>query len=118
MRPALDELDRSAAQILVALQEHPRERLLFDQLHRTYVRQLELTRRAVESVSGRFSLTLPKDLSARVRGESLSGRLRAPDATINKPKYGPGSSFDTRYGTGNGDINMETLSGNAELVLK
>lgn len=72
----------------------------------------------LESVSGRLALVLPSNLSARVRGESMSGTLRAPGATIDKPRYGPGSSFDTRYGSGNGDVRLETLSGNATLRLK
>lgn len=72
----------------------------------------------LESVSGGLTVMAPTSLSARVQGESMSGRLRAPGATINKPKYGPGSSFEMRYGSGEGEISMETLSGNAELKLR
>ncbi|GAA4867394.1 DUF4097 family beta strand repeat-containing protein [Luteimonas vadosa] len=72
----------------------------------------------VESLSGKVRLELPADLSARVRGESFSGRLSAPGASINKAKYGPGSDFDHRYGNGSGQVRIETFSGNAELVLR
>ncbi len=72
----------------------------------------------LESVSGRLALSLPADVSARVRGTSMGGRLRAPGATIHKPRYGPGSSFDTRYGLGRGDIRMEILSGEVILQLE
>lgn len=71
-----------------------------------------------ESVSGGLVLVLPKDLSAQVRGESFSGNLKAPGAKIEKPEFGPGSSFHTRYGSGDGEINIETFSGSAELKLE
>lgn len=73
---------------------------------------------SAESVSGNIRLSLPKALSARVQGESFSGDLRAPEADINRPKYGPGSSFEHTYGGGDGEIRMETFSGSAELVLE
>ena len=41
------DLDRSAAQILGAIDRDPEARFLLDQLRRTYARRLELTRRAV-----------------------------------------------------------------------
>jgi hypothetical protein len=71
-----------------------------------------------ESVSGGLVLVLPKDLSAEVRGESFSGTLKAPGAKIEKPEFGPGSSFHTRYGSGDGEIGIETFSGDAELRLE
>ncbi|HEY5971997.1 MAG TPA: DUF4097 family beta strand repeat-containing protein, partial [Pseudoxanthomonas sp.] len=71
-----------------------------------------------ESVSGGLTLVLPKDLSAQVRGESFSGNLKAPGARIEKPEFGPGSSFTTRYGGGDGEIGIETFSGNTELRLE
>ena len=71
-----------------------------------------------ESVSGGLVLVLPRNLSAEVRGESFSGTLKAPGVKIDKPEFGPGSSFHTRYGTGDGEIGIETFSGNAELRLE
>ena len=71
-----------------------------------------------ESVSGDIKVVTPKSLSARVNAESFSGHLRAPGATIDKPQFGPGSSFEHRYGAGNGEIHMETFSGSAELLLQ
>jgi DUF4097 and DUF4098 domain-containing protein YvlB len=71
-----------------------------------------------ESVSGDLHLRLPKATSARVSGETFSGDLTAPGATIERPKYGPGASFEHRYGTGNGQIRIETFSGDAELILE
>lgn len=44
--PALQELDRSASQILGAIERDPQSRLLLDQLRRTYARRLALAQRA------------------------------------------------------------------------
>lgn len=46
MAPAFGDLDRSAAQILGAIDRDPEARFLLEQLRRTYARRLELTRRA------------------------------------------------------------------------
>lgn len=71
-----------------------------------------------ESVSGNIKVVTPKSLSATVHAESFSGHLRAPGVTIDKPRFGPGSSFEHRYGNGSGEIDMETFSGSAELLLR
>lgn len=71
----------------------------------------------METVSGDVLLILPTDLSAQVRGETFSGDLRATGVTIEK-RRGPGASFQTRYGSGEGDIRIETFSGNAEVRLQ
>lgn len=71
-----------------------------------------------ESVSGNLTLILPKDLSANVSAETFSGDLRFPGAKIDRPKYGPGASLNTRYGSGSGEISLETFSGDAELRLE
>ena len=72
----------------------------------------------LDSVSGNLTLRLPSNLSAEVRGESFSGDLRAPDAQIIRPKHGPGSSFEHRYGNGDGDITIQSFSGDATLRLE
>lgn len=71
----------------------------------------------LESVSGDLVLRLPRDLSAEVSGESFSGDLSAPDARIQREEFGPGSSFQARYGAGKGEVRMETFSGDATLRL-
>ena len=70
-----------------------------------------------ETVSGEIRLRLPKNLSARVSGESFSGDLDAPGAKVRKEEFGPGKSFEARYGNGAGEVRMETFSGDAELIL-
>ena len=71
-----------------------------------------------ESVSGDLHLHLPKGTSARASGETFSGDLSAPGAHVERPKYGPGASFEHRYGGGNGQIRIETFSGDAELIFE
>lgn len=70
-----------------------------------------------ETVSGDFDLHLPRALSARVEAESFSGSLRAPGAKVDKEEFGPGSSLRTRYGSGAGEIRVETFSGDFTLSL-
>lgn len=47
LAPAIDELDRSAAQIRRALARDPDSRLLLEQLRRTYARRLALSQRVL-----------------------------------------------------------------------
>lgn len=82
--------------------------------------QMTLAPRArvrLESVSGDVALQLPRSTSAEVRAESFSGSLRAPGATVDRPRHGPGSSLRQRYGSGDADVSIETFSGDAELRL-
>lgn len=70
----------------------------------------------VETVSGNVTLRMPKNLSARVRGETFSGDLAAPGASVQRPKHGPGANLEHRYGNGDGEITIESFSGDARLV--
>lgn len=70
-----------------------------------------------ETVSGDFTLHMPRALSAQVRAESFSGSLRAQGAKVDKEEFGPGSSLRTRYGSGAGEIRVETFSGDFTLSL-
>jgi len=72
---------------------------------------------AAESVSGDITLSMPKSLSAQVGAKSFSGDLSAPGARIERPTHGPGASFEQRYGGGDGEIRLETFSGDATLEL-
>jgi hypothetical protein len=71
-----------------------------------------------ETVSGDIRLRLPKTVSARVNAQSFSGDLSAPGAKVRKEEFGPGSSLDQRYGSGAGDIHLETFSGDATVEWK
>ena len=71
-----------------------------------------------ETVSGEIRLRLPKDLSARVSGESFSGDLGAPGFKARSEEFGPGKTLEARYGSGAGQIRMESFSGDAILILE
>lgn len=71
-----------------------------------------------ETVSGDIRLRLPKSVSARVSAESFNGNLRAPGAKVRTEEFGPGSSLEVRYGSGAGQVRLESFSGDAELVLE
>ena len=73
---------------------------------------------SAESVSGDIHLVCRDRRRRGSRGETFSGDLNAPGAPDRaSPKYGPGASFEHRYGSGNGEIRIETFSGDAELIL-
>jgi len=71
-----------------------------------------------ETVSGDVRLRLPKGTSARLEGETFSGDLRAPDARIHREEFGPGATIEARYGSGSGEIHLESFSGDAVLVFE
>src|SRR5690606_20422353 len=71
-----------------------------------------------ETASGDIHLRLPNALPAPVRGESFSGDLDAPGVDVRKEEFGPGKSFEARYGSGNGQIRIESFSGDAMLTLE
>lgn len=71
----------------------------------------------LESVSGDVQLALPSATSAEVRAESFSGNLRAPGATVERPRHGPGATLRHRYGDGDAEVSIETFSGDAAVRL-
>ena len=71
-----------------------------------------------DTVSGDIRLRLPRAVSARVTAQSFSGDLSAPGAKVKKEEFGPGSSFDQRYGSGAGEVHLETFSGDVEVSLE
>ena len=54
----------------------------------------------------------------RMRQLGFNGDLRAPGAKVRTEEFGPGSSLEVRYGSGAGQVRMESFSGDAELVLE
>jgi len=65
----------------------------------------------VESMSGDIRLRVPGNLSAHLEADSFSGRLKSDFGTVEKPEHGPGSHLDTRVGSGDGRISLESFSG-------
>ncbi len=71
-----------------------------------------------ETVSGNVTLALPRATDARLHAESFSGTILSAQGKVKKEQYGPGSSLDVRLGQGQGDIRLETFSGNIDLQLR
>ncbi|HEY0198020.1 MAG TPA: DUF4097 family beta strand repeat-containing protein [Rhodanobacter sp.] len=69
----------------------------------------------IDSMSGDVQLQLPANVSGAIHASSFSGDLRSDFGTPQKPEHGPGSSLDTRAGDGNGQINVETFSGDLRI---
>lgn len=69
----------------------------------------------VESMSGDVHLYLPADVSARLSASSFSGRIRSDFGSVTEPDHGPGSRLDTTAGSGDGNVRIETFSGNVDV---
>ncbi|MDF2482963.1 MAG: hypothetical protein K0R79_3320 [Stenotrophomonas indicatrix] len=71
----------------------------------------------VESVSASVSLRLPRTVSAQLSVNSFSGSINSDAGKVERPRYGPGSSLDTRLGSGDGDIRVQSHSGSVQVRL-
>lgn len=71
----------------------------------------------LETVSGRIGLRLPADASARLRVSSFSGSINSDAGEVERPRYGPGRSLDTRLGDGDGDVSIQSHSGAVRVEL-
>lgn len=71
-----------------------------------------------ESLSGDLELVLPASTSARLMATSFTGKLRSDAGRVEKPEHGPGSSLETVLGSGDGEIVLETFSGDLTIRLK
>lgn len=68
-----------------------------------------------ESVSGDVVLRVPASTSAQVNASSFSGTLAAPGARVERNDHGPGSTLRMTLGSGFGEIDLETFSGDARI---
>lgn len=69
----------------------------------------------VESMSGDVRLRVPRDTSARLQAESFSGTLKSDFGTVHKQEHGPGSNLDAHLGNADGDISIDTFSGDVNV---
>ncbi|MEO7326196.1 MAG: DUF4097 family beta strand repeat-containing protein [Dokdonella sp.] len=69
----------------------------------------------VETMSGDVHLFLPGDASARLRASSFSGSIRSDFGAVKEPEHGPGSSLEATNGSGDGQVKIETFSGDIEI---
>ncbi|GMV30844.1 MAG: hypothetical protein AMXMBFR59_29690 [Rhodanobacteraceae bacterium] len=69
----------------------------------------------IETMSGDVRLNLPASVSAKIRAESFSGTLRTDFGTVSKPDHGPGSNLDVSVGGGDGEISVDSFSGDVTI---
>jgi DUF4097 and DUF4098 domain-containing protein YvlB len=69
----------------------------------------------IDSMSGDVQLQLPANVSGAIHASSFSGDLRSDFGAAQKPEHGPGSTLNVRAGDGNGQINVETFSGDLRI---
>lgn len=69
----------------------------------------------VETMSGDVRVNLPASVSAKIEAESFSGTLRSDFGSVSKPEHGPGSSLDARAGDGDGEISVDSFSGDVTI---
>ena len=72
-------------------------------------------RMEIETMSGDVRLNLPAAVSARITAESFSGTLRSDFGTVRKPERGPGTSLDASAGSGDGEISVDSFSGDVTI---
>lgn len=69
----------------------------------------------IETMSGDVRVNLPASVSAKIEAESFSGTLRSDFGSVSKPEHGPGSSLNARAGDGDGDISIDSFSGDVTI---
>jgi DUF4097 and DUF4098 domain-containing protein YvlB len=69
----------------------------------------------VETMSGDVHLYLPSDASTRLRASSFSGTIRSDFGSVKQPEHGPGSSLEASNGAGDGQVKLQTFSGDIEI---
>ena len=64
-----------------------------------------------ESLSGDLEVILPASTSASLSASSFTGTIKSFSGKVDTEEHGPGSSLETKLGTGDGSIDLETFSG-------
>jgi hypothetical protein len=72
----------------------------------------------IDSMSGNVELTLTNATSAKLHASSFSGDLHSDFGTPKQSDHGPGSSLQAQLGAGDGEINIETFSGDLRVRRK
>lgn len=69
----------------------------------------------VETMSGDVHLYLPGETSTRLRASSFSGSIHSDFGSVKEPDHGPGSNLDASIGSGDGQVKIETFSGDIDI---
>lgn len=73
---------------------------------------------ALQTVSGSVGLALPAMVSAQLNVKTFSGGIQSDAGKVERPRYGPGRSLDTRLGGGDGDVSINAHSGSVRVTLR
>jgi DUF4097 and DUF4098 domain-containing protein YvlB len=71
----------------------------------------------MESVSGNLGLSLPNDSSARIEIETFSGDISSAVGKVEEEEYGSSESLNASIGGGKGQINLNSMSGDIQLLI-
>lgn len=69
----------------------------------------------IETMSGDVHLYLPANASARLNASSFSGSIRSDFGEVKEPEHGPGNRLEAASGAGDGQVKLETFSGDIEI---
>lgn len=69
----------------------------------------------IETMSGDVRVNVPASVSAKIEAESFSGTLRSDFGSVSKPEHGPGSSLNATVGGGDGEISVDSFSGDVTI---
>ncbi|WP_449466333.1 DUF4097 family beta strand repeat-containing protein [Stenotrophomonas humi] len=72
---------------------------------------------SLQTVSAPVTLTLPAHTSAQLKASTFSGDIKSDVGQVERPRYGPGSNLDARIGGGDGDISINSHSGDVRVSL-
>lgn len=72
---------------------------------------------SAQSVSAPITLRVPATVSAQLSIDSFSGTIQSDAGNVVRPRHGPGSSLETRLGSGDGDISLQSHSGGVRVRL-
>ena len=71
-----------------------------------------------ETLSGELKLQMPRATGAKLHVETFSGDIRSPSGHVDREEHGPGASLDTTIGDGRARIDLESFSGDVQLILE
>lgn len=69
----------------------------------------------IDSMSGDVRLALPENTSAQIKADTFSGDLRSDFGKPYGSEHGPGEHLGAKLGNGNGDIVINTFSGDVHV---
>ena len=62
-----------------------------------------------------FAKSIAAEAAPTMRASSFSGSIRSDFGSVKEPEHGPGSSLETTNGSGEGQVKIETFSGDIEI---